>query len=286
MLPLLLALLSPALADTPIDVLTPELRARFEAAESAWQEGDLSSAEKAFAEVTTGAPEFDRAWRRSCGVLLEEGRVDDAVANCRKAVGLVPSIENRTGLGIGLLQMDDGQNEAGKLFEAVVKESPDYMPGWQGLCTFALDSGKGEPLTRCVTALEAAAPETAGTLFYKALLLADQGKLDPAVKTLDWAEQKGLPGDLMARGSEWIQKRAEMANQTTAGEKGEKGRHDASAWKLSDLIPFGVLAALVLAVGVLAFGRDDEDDAKPPPPRDPSPPEPPAQPPSDAPNAG
>lgn len=265
MLPLLLALLSPALADTPVDALTPELRARFEAAESAWQAGDLSNAEKAFAEVTTGAPTFDRAWRRSCGVLLEEGRVDDAVASCRKAVGLVAGVENRTGLGIALLQQDDGQNEAGKLFEAVVKEAPDYLAGWQGLCTWALDSGKGEPLARCVTALEASAPETAGTLFYKALLLADQGKLDPAVKTLDWAEQKGLPPDLMARGSEWIQTRTEMANQTTQEGKPEKGRHDPSAWKLTDLIPFGVLAALVLAVGVLAFGRDD-DDAVPPPP--------------------
>lgn len=277
MLPLLFMLLAPALADTPVDTLPPELRARFEAAESAWEAGDLSAAEKAFQEVTVGAPTFDRAWRRQCGVLLQEGRVDDAVALCRKAVALVPGIENRTGLAIALLQTDDGLNESGKLLEAAVKENPEYLPGWQGLCTWALDSGKGEPLTRCVTVLETKAPETAGTLFYRSLLLADQGKLDAAVSTLDWAEQKGLPPDLMFRGSEWIKTRSEMANQTTEARKGEPGRRMADDWRLADLIPFGVLAALVLAVGVLAFGKDDDTDVKPSPPRDPSPPTPPSE---------
>lgn len=272
MLTLLLALLATASADTPVDTLAPELRARFEAAESAWESGDLTAAEKAFDEVTAGAPGFDRAWRRRCGVLLEEGRIDDAVASCRKAVGLVPGIENRTGLAIALLQTVDGLPEAGKLLEAVVAEQPGYMPGWQGLCAWSLDAEQNEPLTRCVTALEAAAPETSGTLFYRALLQADQGKLDAAVSTLDWAEQKGLQPDLMARGSAWIQARAAQIDKSKEGQNGKAAKRAADDWSLSDLLPFGVLGALVLAVGVLAFGKDDEDEAKPPPPRDPSPP--------------
>lgn len=268
-------LLAAALADTPVESLPEPVRERFAAAELAWTSEDYDGALAAYTAVNEAAPEFDRAWRRRCGVELAVGRVDQAVTLCRKAVALVPSVENQTGLAIAVMQTESGSKEASELLEGAVKANPEFLPAWQGLCTWAMSARQAEPLARCVVALERLAPQTAGTYFYRSLLLAEQGNFEQASVALQYAGQEGLTEELLGAGGAWIEDHQRKA-QEEAGSRTVTKKDRKQGWSASDLIPVFVLVALVLAVVVLAFGR--EDDAPAEAPKDP--PTPPPAPPT------
>jgi predicted Zn-dependent protease len=254
---LFVALGALAWADTPLDALSPELRARFEAAEAAWERGELAVAETAFTEVTEGAPTFDRAWRRRCGVVLAAGRAPEAEGFCRKAVELQPSLENRVALSLALLD-NDGHDEAEALLRAAVREQPDYVPAQVGVCTWAHARRDDETLGACAARLAELAPGTAGTLYFTALDLAARGELEAASNTLVAARAEGLSDELARDAGQGIAGRA-RANAARTDRKPD-GKRDESGWTAADLLPIGLGAALVLAVGILAFGRDDENE--------------------------
>ncbi|MCB9682842.1 MAG: tetratricopeptide repeat protein [Alphaproteobacteria bacterium] len=259
--PVLIALLTSARADTPVDVLPEGPRATFEQAEVDWADGDLEAALDGFSTVTVQAPTFDRAWRRRCGVLLGMGQVDEALSSCRHAVELVDGYENHTALALVLLQSADDEDDgtqAAALIQGVVDAQPDYLPGWVAACTYASAHEAPKVLARCAEALQRLAPETPGTLFYTALQRADDGDIKGATEALRHAQELGLTDDLYARGSRAIAAQAKVAPVPGAA---KKAKEEASSWSLGDLMPLLIVAALVMAVGVLAFGKDEDEDA-------------------------
>lgn len=253
-----------AWADTPIDTLPQPLRLTYEEAETAWGEGDLPAAEEAFRAVTEQAPEFDRAWRRLCGVVLATGRIDDAQAACRRAVELVAGHENQTALAIALMQGDAGNEEAKELVEVVLETHRDYQPGWVALCTWASAVDDVEALDRCVPALEQSAPGTAGTLYYRSVLAAAKNDVRTAQAALMHAQSVGLTDALYEDGARRIEgatQRMAVARQRAKAKQGTTP--EAQAFQPTDLLPILVLGALVLAVGVLVLGRDEDDEGDP-----------------------
>lgn len=257
----LLLLLGAAHADTPLEGLPPEVRARYEAAEGAWERGDLAAAEAAFVEVNQLAPTFDRAWRRRCGVVLAAARPDEAVGYCRKARELSDSFENQVALAISLLEVE-GQEEAGPLLQAAVAANPDYLPAQVGLCTWAHGQHDNATLSQCATALQRLSPNTPGTLYYMALDLTAQGRLQEAADALQLARSEGLTDELVRDAALGVTSKARREKPTSAREKVEERT---TTWSLTDLLPIGLGAALVLAVGILAFGRDEDGPEGPPP---------------------
>lgn len=259
---LLTSLLATALADTPVASLDEAPRARFEAAEAAWALGELNEADRAYQDVLELAPDFDRAWRRRCGVMLAMGDPELAADYCRKAVELVDSHENRTGLALTLLQLEGGDVEAKELIDRVTTEQPDYLQGWVALCTWAVAHGKEPVLATCLEHLTAVSENTPGTLYFRAMQQALAGDVEDATATLRFAREKGLGDDLTRQGAQVI------AKQSKDGEGARKRRApkpaaDDGTWSLADLIPLLIAGGLALAVGVLAFGQDDDDDADP-----------------------
>ncbi len=258
----LLALLSPAHADTPIEGLPAELQARFLAAETAWETGDLGAAEAGFVEITRAAPTFDRAWRRLCGVVLAADRPDDALPFCQEAVNLVASLENRTALAIAYIETD-ALEKGGELAEAAASEAPDFVPAQVALCAWARSSGEDAMLKRCSTRLDELAPNTAGTLYYQSLRLASEGAFEDARFALEVASSKGLTDDLVRDALQELARR-KGAEPKSPRPGGDNARRSDSSWTLGDLLPLGLGAALVLAIGVLAFGKEDDPTGNPP----------------------
>lgn len=246
-----------AWADTPLESLPPELKARFEAAEAAWERGELAAAEAAFVEVTEGAATFDRGWRRRCGVVLAAKRAPEAEGYCRKAVELQPSLENRVALALALLD-NDGHDEAEPLLRAAVREQADYLPAHVGLCTWAHARRDDETLAACAATLTELAPGTAGTLYFAALDLAAKGELEAAANTLVAARAEGLSDELARDAGQGIAGRART--NAERGARKPAAKREAEGWTAADFLPIGLGAALVLAVGILAFGRDDETE--------------------------
>lgn len=257
---LLALLLAVAHADTPVDALPAALRDAYEAGESAWARGELEEAENAFVRVTDEAPGFDRAWRRRCGVVLAQQRVDEAVGLCRKAVELSESHENRTALAITLLQQDALDPEATGLLTAVTEAEPDYLPAWVATCQWATEAAKPKVLATCVDKLELLSPNTPGTLLYKALLLLSRNDLQGAELALFQAGEKGLTDELRVQAEARLAQRRQQLSilQRQRAAQQRKGR--TPSWTAADVLPLVVGAALVLAVGVLAFGRGEDEE--------------------------
>jgi tetratricopeptide (TPR) repeat protein len=266
---LLATLLSATAVDTPVDALPEPLRPVFEEAERAWREGRPGAAEAAYARLNDEVPEFDRAFRRRCGVLLEQGRNEEAIALCREAVSLKDSVENRTGLAIALTKPPEGSSgyrdeldEARKLLDAIVEQDADYLPAWQAMCTWAVEALDDDALDSCVEVLSASDPTNPGTLYFLTLQHMALGEVDLATRTLTQARQAGLPDAqykplalrLGAEGQRPDPEALQRARALIQGQqvKGPVGFMDALPWFLA--------GGLVLGVGVLLFLAEDEDE--------------------------
>ncbi len=269
---MLALLLTFALADTPISALAEDLRPPFEAAESAWRAGDRGRAEQGYAYINDNAPDFDRAWRRRCGVELEQGKIYEAIDHCRKAVELQASIENRTGLAIALVRPAPEDppghrselDEARKLLMSVIAEEPDYLYAWQAMCAWSVEALDDDGLDECLRVLGAADPDNPGTLYFKSVQLMSNGELDEATRTLRRARQRGLPDHqfrpiALRLGLAGLEADPDALRQARALAQGDTTAKVMGTW--SDILPFGIAALLLLSVGLLAFagGTDEED---------------------------
>lgn len=260
-------LASTAWADTPIEALPEALRPIFEQAEAQWKVGELEAAEKTYTRINDEAPTFDRAFRRRCGVVLELGRPEESVELCRKAVELTPSIENRTGLAIALTRRPEGAegyreelDEARELLTAVTTEDATYIPGWQAMCTWALEATEDAALRSCVETLSAADPENSGTLYFQALRHMADGEVGEATTALRKARKSGLSDaqyqPLALRLGLSGQRPDPVAIQQARAVT-QRARGPVS-W--IDLVPWFLAGGLVLGVGVLLFFADDDED--------------------------
>lgn len=278
LLALILAV-GPARADTPLAVLDADLRGVFEDAEAAWKAGRLDDAEAGFTAVVESRPDFDRAWRRRCGLRIERHRPTDARLDCRQAVALKASVENRTGLAIALLpDLDDPADvdtdtlgrvaEAREALTAALTEQPDYLPAWQTVCAWGQVTGDVEALSECVPELVQRAPDQPTTDYFRAWLAMERGHLKLASESLRRARDAGLPEatlqPAMLRFAQLsLEARVRAEGGPAAAEQGptpvaEATRVLESDWTAADIAPLAVLGVLVLVVGGLVVGgRDD-----------------------------
>lgn len=248
--------------DTPITVLPTELQDAFLDAEAAWQSGRLDEAAEGFDLITSQAADFDRAWRRACGVRVEQRRHARAVALCREAVRLRSSRENRTGLAIALIHAKTDLDEARELIDEVLAEDPSFLAGWQALCSYALVQDETPRLRRCVDGLRERSPSSAAVPLFQALLSAHEEQFDAAWGQLEQAASLGAPDPMLAslRGRISSRFSAHQAQQVPAG----------TTWSLADAAPLGIVLLLIGGIVVLALS-----DGREPPSSDADPPAPP-----------
>ena len=263
-------LLGTALADTPLSELPVAYHPAFETAEAHWAAGRLQRAEAAYRQVVEGVPEFDRSWRRLCGVVLAQGRIREAVQACRKAVELKPSAENHIGLGIALTQMPAKRDEAAALLAQATEAAPELLPGWQATCALLHAQGRDKQLETCARRMEALDPLTPGTLFYGALYAIATDNLALAQRLLLEARSRGLPDSQFQEANQ----RLVAASPTQAPRR----RRPQASWQASDLLPVGLAGVLILTVVLLAFGADPEEPEEAELPEEPELPEAPEEP--------
>ena len=244
LLPLLVAT---ALAtDTPVDVLDPSLRERFIAAEASWESGRLAEAATGFTAITEAAPDFDRAHRRLCGVLLQQGLSTEAVSACARAVELKASVPNRTGLAIALIRAEADPAEAVALIDAVTAEDPDYLPGWEALCTHAMAVDDAARLRQCVDALAVRAPQSDAVPVFRALVAAHDARFDEAQNHLAFASQAGVDAETIATVRARIGARMSAAQARAPVVRTPQ-------WTAMDLVPAGIVLLLIAGIAVLAL---------------------------------
>ncbi len=239
--------------DTPVDALPQDLRDRFIDAEAAWQSGRLDEAAAGFDAITEAAPTFDRAWRRACGVRVQQRQYTRAVPLCDEAASLKASKENRTGLAIARIHAGSGQDEARDLIDEVLDEDPSYTVAWQALCSYALEYEDEGRLRRCVTGLEAHTPTAPAVPLFQALLQATEGEFDAAWAKLEVAAGEGVSEAMLAS------MRARVAGLQAAAPTQRAGTR--RAWQLADLAPIAIVLLLVGGIAVLALSDNEDDDA-------------------------
>ena len=243
----------------PPDAVPQAVAADMAAGESAWKAGRLDEAAEAFARVTTAAPEWDRGWRRRCGVVLETGDTRAAIAHCRAAVARSDTPENQVALAIALLRPEDEEalaqgrpelEEAGRLLAVVTQAHPDVALAWPALCEWAIATSDADALRRCVPEVRARLPDDPGTPFWAALLAIEEGKTDIARKMLSVARDRGVDPRLLAVARARI-------DEGAAPPKREGPRTVA----LDTFAPVGAAGAVLLFVGLALLGSGRRKEA-------------------------
>lgn len=255
-------LLPLALAASP----TPEQQARLDAAENAWRQKDEAAAEKLLAQLTEEVPDWERPWRRRCGVVLAQGRTSEAVELCRKALALDPSVENRTALALALIRDTLGVEIAGEpeleearaLIEAATTARADYAQAWAAMCELAIVKEDPAILQRCVEELEKHHPDDAGTLYYRVHLDLERADFNHARRALVSARSKGLSDDLyqplvLRVSAAFPEDQAEPAGVDALGSP-------------TAMLPWVIAAGLALSVAAIALLGDRSRPAPAAPP--------------------
>ena len=183
-----------------------ELRARdataadeFAEATAAADRGDFDGAATGFEHVRTAAPWFVHATRRLCGVEVERGNRDHAVALCREAVGADPSPENETALALALVQSKgarseaDGQEALRLARDASFKQEQTKPFTQLVLCQCALAQHDLETLAICADRLKSVAPHEMAAQYFAAIADATRGRTEDADRELEAAHAQGLP---------------------------------------------------------------------------------------------
>lgn len=255
LLTLLLLLVVPTPAvDTPVDTLPDDLQDVFVNAEAAWQAGRLDEAFGLYQQVMDAQPDFDRAWRRACGVRVQQREYTQAVELCRKAESRKSSLENRTGLAIALIHGGIDPDEARALIDEVTSEDPSYVPGHQALCSYALENEDTDRLRRCVVALREHTPDAPAVPLFQALLNAHEGQFEAAWQQLEVSAGIGVPAPMLGAVRARI-----AARQASAPAQ----RTRAGSWSATDLVPIGIVLLLIAGIALLALSDADEDEDEP-----------------------
>jgi hypothetical protein len=225
------------------------------AGEAAWKAGRLDEAAEAFTRVTTAAPEWDRGWRRRCGVVLETGDALAAIGHCRTAMERADTPENQVALAIALLRPEDEEalpqgrpelDEAGALLASVTQAHPEVALAWPALCEWAIATSDADALRRCVPEVRARLPDDPGTPFWAALLAIEEGQGDLARRMLGVARDRGVDPRLLAVA------RARLDNEAATPK-----REGAKTVALDTFAPVGAAGAVLLFIGLalLSSGR-------------------------------
>jgi Zn-dependent protease with chaperone function len=195
--------------------VTAELRAKnpeaadlFTQANEARDREELAEAERLYREVLDREPAFFHATRRLSGVVLAQGRRDEALALAREALAAEATPENQSAVIAALLGLGTGEatqhtaeerREALKHATALLK-LPELDPTLAlTACAAAMANKDLGLLRRCVGRLQEAAPDEASTHYFAWFVAMQEGDFDEAETTLDRARELGLPEEVYAR---------------------------------------------------------------------------------------
>ena len=149
-----------------IEVRNPRAARIFVSANDARERRDWKEAERLYAEVHRLEPQFSHATRRLCGVLLEQGRKDEAVAFCREVLQIEKTPENRAAL-INAIIRETGSakpspeqvREAGGLAWELLNERVLESYGLVAVCLAAAAGHDRDLLRRGVQRLRESEPQ-------------------------------------------------------------------------------------------------------------------------------
>jgi Zn-dependent protease with chaperone function len=179
----------------------PEAVSWFELANAAREHGDLAAADSLYAAVADAVPDFDHAIRRRSGILLDLGRVSEAVALARRALDLDPSANNRSALTRCLLvQADQGPKgtqliEATNLADAVVADPEADRDDLVLAAMAAIRASDAELARRSHQRLLVEAPDWWVTHYVGFFANALTGAPESARASLERARTLGMPDD-------------------------------------------------------------------------------------------
>ncbi len=149
------------------------------------KQGDLSSAQETFAEISPESRDFPSASGLTAMCLLLEGNVDGAAEECEKLIGFYP--ENIHALTtycavLGAKGDKEGAKEIGRRLAALEPDAPeDLFRVATALCETGLDAEAYDKLTR----LKEKIPYGDDVLWFHAVAASRTGRPEEAVSSLE-----------------------------------------------------------------------------------------------------
>jgi Zn-dependent protease len=182
-----------------LEASNPEAALLFERANAARDEQAWKRAEALYVEVRQLVPDFFHATRRQCGVVMLQGRRDEALVLCRQALEAAETPENLTAMARVMVEagtdseptaeeVTAGLELAWKAFR-LAPADPVVLPS---ICVAAAAGNDLELLRAAVDGLTASAPEEMATHYFAFLLAATEGRIDDATNALERARELGL----------------------------------------------------------------------------------------------
>lgn len=178
----------------------PAALAAWKAANAARDAEDWAAAERGYDDVLAVAPGFSHATRRKCGVVLQQGRRDEAVALCKEALQAGDSPEDALALAAALARTPaDGPLPTADLRDAhallqkrVLPARPDDVQAHLLACnvTYSLDDLPG--LASCSRDLQRLAPDEPFTWLASWVVAANDGRWDDALAHAERAKAAGV----------------------------------------------------------------------------------------------
>jgi Zn-dependent protease with chaperone function len=191
--------------------ITRELEAKkpaaadlFTRANRAREAKQWAEAERLYREVLGLEPTYVHATRRLCGVVLNQGRRQEALELCRQALAAADIPENHEQLLSALLGTDQAKPTSNDLEEARrhatrLLEVPDPSDALlYPACRASVTLKDLALLRRCVDRLRSAAPSQVGTHYFAWIVAMGDRDFAAADAALDKARQLGLPEQVYA----------------------------------------------------------------------------------------
>lgn len=190
-----------------LEAIAPGTVETFDAANAAREGGDWAAAAEGYAAVVTEAPTYVHAVRRLCGVQVRLGDRADAIANCRRAVGMDALAENRVALASALVERADESapppsleeiGEATRLVDDALAERPEMRFAHYVSCRIAFDREDLERLGHCSAALRRLEPDAPLGWYAGAVHSLSMGETNTARELAAGAEARGVPREALA----------------------------------------------------------------------------------------
>lgn len=187
--------------ETELAAYPPTALAAWKAANAARDAEDWAAAERGYDDVLAQAPGFSHATRRKCGVVLQQGRRDEAVALCKEALQAGDSPEDALALAVALARKPadgapvptvDLRDAQALLRKRVLIAKPDDAQAHLLACgvTYDLDDLPG--LKACSADLRRLAPDVPFTWIASWIVAANDGRWDDAALYAEKAKVAGV----------------------------------------------------------------------------------------------
>jgi Zn-dependent protease with chaperone function len=182
-----------------LDARSPEAAQAFREGTAAMGQKDYAAADAAYARAEALLPAASDPTRRRCGLALERGEREHAIALCREALKKEAAPKNATALALALVDDAGGapsaseKSEAQALIDRAIRdEGHDYFTQLAA-ARVAIAREDAKALHAASSALDRIAPDALGACVIRFVRAAAEGRNDEAREALLAARAAGLP---------------------------------------------------------------------------------------------